>query len=337
MEGERQSIGHMSTAELLEQLHTWLIIEVSQGDPSPNTMRSYLGSAKSYLLWCRAAGINPLKAKDIDLKRYRAQLVQKRHRPGTIATYLAGVKRLYEAIVDWGWRRDNPAAYLKARKDLTSRSDRIISKFIPDRDAFLDLYKIPDENTTKGKRDRVILRILCYTGIRVSELCALDMDDVQLGELPTLIVRAGKGRKRRYIPLGEVDANVIQDWLDEHKIINGADQGALIMSLDHRTRGSRLSTRGARYIVNKYFKIAGLKKPGRSCHALRHSNATWLLEAGVPMQAIADLLGHSSMDITAIYARIVDHRKYTPGDVLSKKIRELLTNYQAAPSYSASR
>ena len=133
--------------------------------------------------------------------------------------------------------------------------------------------------------------------------------------------------------MGEVDANVIQDWLDLRKTIEGADHEVLIISLDHRTRGSRLSTRGARYIVNKHLKIVGLKKPGRSCHALRHSTATWLLEAGVPMQAIADLLGHSSIDITAIYARIVDHRKYTPGDVLSRRIRESLTRYQASLAY----
>jgi site-specific recombinase XerD len=117
------------------------------------------------------------------------------------------------------------------------------------------------------------------------------------------------------------------------KSINGVDPEAFRISLDHRTKGSRLSTRGARYIVNKYLKIAGLKKPGRSCHALRHSTATWLLEAGVPMQAIADILGHSSMDITAIYARIVDHRKYTPGNVLSKRIREALARYQPIQSH----
>ena len=167
----------------------------------------------------------------------------------------------------------------------------------------------------------------------MSELCALNKEDVQLVEFPTLIVRAGKGRKRRYIPLGAVDADVLQDWLDLRKKIVGSDEEALIISLDHRTRGSRLSTRGARNVVNKYLKIVGMKKPGRSCHALRHSTATWLLEAGVPMQAIADLLGHSSMDATAIYARVVDHRKYTPGDVLARRIREALARYRTALAY----
>jgi site-specific recombinase XerD len=328
MKNERQQNTLISITDLLERLHTWLIMEVSQGDPSRNTLRSYLGSTKSYLLWCEASGINFVAATDVDLKRYRAHLVQSKYRPGTIATYLAGVKRLYEALVDWGWRRDNPANELKTRKDLTSRSESIISKYIPDRDTFLDLYKIPEENSIMGKRDRAILRILCYTGIRVSELCALNQEDLQLGKLPTLTILAGKGRKRRHIPLGENDAIVLQDWLDLRSAFEGPDNEALLISLDHRTRGTRLSTRGARNIVNKYLEIAEIKKPGRSCHALRHSTATWLLEAGVPMQAIADLLGHSSVDITAIYARVVDHRKYTPGDVLSRVIREPLLSYQ---------
>lgn len=328
MKGERKKHESLSAIDLLERLRAWLIIEVSQGDPSPNTLRSYLGSAKSYLLWCEASRINYIAATDRDLKRYRAHLVQNKYRRGTVATRLAGLKRLYAAFVDWGWREDNPAIGLKARKDPTSRSEKIISKYIPDREAFLDLYTIPDENTINGKRDRAILRILCYTGIRVGELCALNKEDLRLGELPTLTIHARKGRKRRHVPLGKEDAFIIQDWLDLRSTIEGSDAESLFISLDHRARGSRLSTRGARNIVNKYLRAAGIKKPGRSCHALRHSTATWLLEAGVPMQAIADLLGHSSVDVTAIYARVVDHRKYTPGDVLSRAIREALIRYQ---------
>jgi len=333
MKDYRQHNEVITVKGLLERLRTWLILEVSQGDPGPNTLRSYLGSAKSYLKWCEASGTNYITATDRDLKRYRAYLVQNNYRRGTIATRLAGLKRLYTAFVDWGWRGDNPATGLKARKDLTSRSEKIISKYIPDREAFLDLYTIPDENTISGKRDRAILRILCYMGIRVSELCALNKEDLRLSEFPTLTIHAGKCRKRRHIHLGENDAIVLQDWLDLRKTIEGPDSEALIISLAHRTRGTRLSTRGARNIVHKYLEIAEIKKPGRSCHALRHSTATWLLEAGVPMQAIADLLSHSSVDVTAIYARVVDHRKYTPGDVLSRAIREALIKYQTTLAY----
>ena len=71
--------------------------------------------------------------------------------------------------------------------------------------------------------------------------------------------------------------------------------------------------------MDKYLRQAGLKQPGRSCHSLRHSMAVWLLYAGVPTEAIADLLGHSSIAITAVYAKVVDLHKYTPSEVLISK------------------
>jgi integrase len=70
--------------------------------------------------------------------------------------------------------------------------------------------------------------------------------------------------------------------------------------------------------VNKYLRLAGLKQPGRSCHILRHSLATWLLDAEVPTEAIVDLLGHSSIAITAVYAKVVDMNKYTPSQILKE-------------------
>ena len=132
-----------------------------------------------------------------------------------------------------------------------------------------------------------------------------------------MIVRMGKGRKKRRIPLSQTDVIVLNSWISCRERVNGPDSRALFIALDNRSRGKRLSTRGARRVVDEHLRRSGLKKAGRSCHALRHSAATWLLDAGVPIEAIADILGHSSTSITAIYAKVVDHRKFTPGDVLS--------------------
>jgi integrase/recombinase XerD len=252
------------------------------------------------------------------LKAYRSHLVHRDYLPATISPYLSGIRRLFEAMMEWGWRDDDPTDDLRARKDLTSRSEKIVSKYIPDRSAFLDLYMIPDQHTSKGKRDRAILRIFCYTGIRVSELCALNLNDIHLSKPPTLTVRAGKGNKCRHTPLGEADARVLR------REIEGDDPQALMVALDHRHFGARLSTRGARNIVDQYLRVAGLKNPWRSYHALRHSTTTWQLKTGVPKQAIAELPSHAAVDRTAIYARVADHRKCIPGDVLSKRIREVL-------------
>jgi len=122
--------------------------------------------------------------------------------------------------------------------------------------------------------------------------------------------------KCRHVPLGNSDLDVLQEWIEARERLISKISQALFITLDNRTKGRRLGPRGARSIVDRYLHQVGLKQPGRSCHALRHSLATWLLDAGVPTEAIADLLGHSSIAITAVYAKVVDMHKYTPSDVL---------------------
>jgi site-specific recombinase XerD len=304
--------------DLLSKFRDWISIEVAQGDASQNTQRSYLGSVRGYLAWCRDRIIEITKVSENEVKLYRAHLIQSGYKRGTIETKLAGIRRFHDALQDWNIRLDNPAAKVKAKKDLTSRAEKIAEKYIPDREAFLNLWNVPDRKVTKGVRDSAILRVLCFTGIRVSELCALDLADIKNSDNPQLLIRGGKGRKRRHVPLGGVELEVLQEWIEVRECLASESSQALFIALDHRTGGRRLGPRGARSIVDNYLRQVGLKQPGRSCHALRHSLATWLLEAGVPTEAIADLLGHSSIAITAVYAKVVDMNKYTPSEIFHK-------------------
>ena len=301
--------------DLLSKFRDWISIEVAQGDASQNTQRSYLGSVRGYLAWCRDRITEITKVSENEVKLYRAHLIQSGYKRGTIETKLAGIRRFHDALQDWNFRLDNPAAKVKAKKDLTSRAEKIAEKYIPDRETFLNLWKLPDRKLTKGVRDSAILRVFCFTGIRVSELCALDLVDIKNSENPQLLIRGGKGWKRRHVPLGEMELKILQDWIDVRDGLVTKNNLALFVALDHRTRGNRIGTRGVRSIVDNYLRQAGLKQRGRSCHALRHSLATWLLDAGVPTEAIADLLGHSSIAITAVYAKVVDMNKYTPSEI----------------------
>lgn len=301
--------------DLLGKFRDWISIEVAQGDASQNTQRSYLSSVRGYLAWCQDHFIEITKVSENEVKLYRAHLIQSGYRRGTIGTKLAGIRRFHNALQDWNIRLDNPAAKVKAKKDLTSRAEKIAEKYIPDREAFLNLWKLPDRASKKGLRDRAILRVFCFTGIRVSELCALDLADIKNSDNPQLLIRGGKGWKRRHVPLGEIELEILQDWIVVRDEFVTMSNKALFITLDHRTRGKRIGTRGARAIVDNYLRQVGLKQPGRSCHALRHSLATWLLDAGVPTEAIADLLGHSSIAITAVYAKVVDMNKYTPSEI----------------------
>jgi len=321
------ALNHTSKTNILDLFVDWLHLEAAQGEPSQNTLTSYLSSVRCFLKWCGSAGIDAIFASEQDIKWYRANLVAEGYKRSTIAARLVGIRRLYDALISWEWRAENPVANVRAKSDLTSHSDRILEKYISDRDAFLNLCFLPDIDTEIGIRDRAILRLLCYTGIRVSELCAMNLEDLDLGDIPNITIRSGKGRKRRQIPISEDDRSFLRRWCNIRCRYIGENERSVFVSMDNRSRGTRLSTRGARYIVDKYLKMAGLKIPGRSCHSLRHSTATWLLAAGVPMEAISDILGHSSVKVTAIYAKVVNRRKYIPSTMLSKKIRELLGLY----------
>ena len=303
-------------SDLILRFQDWIQIEVAQGDASLNTQCSYLSSVRGFFAWCREHDIEPIRATEEEIKLYRAHLIQSGYKRGTIGTKLAAIRRFFDALQDWEVRLDNPAAKVKAKKDLTSHAEKIAEKYIPDRDAFLNLWKQPEKISPKGYRDRAILRVLCFTGIRVAELCALDLADIKNPDNPQLLVRGGKGGKRRQVPLGGTELDILQEWFDVREKLVGESTQALFITLDNRTKGQRLGTRGVRSQVDRYLRQAGLKQPGRSCHGLRHSMAVWLLDSGVPTEAIADLLGHSSIAITAVYTKVVDMHKYTPSEVL---------------------
>ena len=307
----------MDDEELLLRFRDWIQIEVAQGDASRHTQESYLSSTRGFLAWCRDRDVEPINATEDEIKIFRAHLIQSGYKRGTIKTKLSAIRRFYDALKDWEVRLDNPAEKVKPKKDLTSQAEKIAEKYIPDRDAFLKLWMQPNQTSPTGYRDRAILRVLCFTGIRVAELCALDLADIKNSDNPQLLVRGGKGGKRRHVPLGGTELDVLQKWTMARERLISKNSQALFITLDNRTKGQRLGPRGARFIVNKYLRQAGLKQPGRSCHSLRHSMAVWLLHAGVPTEAIADLLGHSSIAITAVYAKVVDLNRFTPGEVLS--------------------
>ena len=305
--------------DLLERFRDWIQIEVAQGDASRHTQESYVSSTRGFFAWCQDRDIYPDNATEDEIKLFRAHLIQSGYKRGTIKTKLAAIRRFYDSLKDWEVRLDNPAEKVKPKKDLTSQAEKIAEKYIPDREAFLNLWALPDKTSPKGYRDRAILRVLCFTGIRVSELCALDLADIKNSDAPQLLVRGGKGGKRRHVPLGGKELDVLQDWIDVRERLVDEGNQALFITMDNRTKGKRLGARGVRSQVDRNLRQAGLKQPGRSCHSLRHSMAVWLLDAGVPTEAIADLLGHSSIAVTAVYAKVADLNRFTPSEVFSSR------------------
>jgi site-specific recombinase XerD len=142
-------------------------------------------------------------------------------------------------------------------------------------------------------RDKLVLSLLYYTGIRKSELLNLNWNDINLSK-NTLIVRNGKGGKDRLIPLHKKVTELLDSYLDERLPLKN---DALIIG----EQGRRLCNGSFEYLLKMYLTLSGLKKKGYSAHTFRHTFATHLIEAGVDIFKVQKLLGHSSLDTTKIY------------------------------------
>ena len=152
-------------------------------------------------------------------------------------------------------------------------------------------------------RDRLIVELLYATGIRVSELCGLDIDDVDTGH--RLLRVLGKGNKQRSVPFGEPAADALQGWLTggRPKLV-AADSGpALLLG----ARGRRLDVRQARTVVHQTVGAVD-GAPDMGPHGLRHAMATHLLEGGADLRSVQEMLGHASLATTQIYTHVTSDR-----------------------------
>ncbi len=299
--------------DLIEIFGRFLRLYVADGDASAATMRTYHAQAAQFVTWCQQCGLSPATATEEDIISYRKYLVEAHYRPTTVALKLAVVRRLYEAIRWRGLRHDNPAAGIKAPRDRTSREERV--KYLP-LQGLKQLLAAPQGNGPLACRNRAILALMGVHGLRVAEVAGLYLEDVDLsvGEVKVL----GKGRKIRTVYLINHTAGLLTDWLETRQAVALDGVCALFVVLGPHGTGTALGPRGIRYLVDKYLTDLGLKAEGISCHALRHSSATWARAGGARLDAIAGMLGHASVTTTSIYARIVDRIAENPARYLEE-------------------
>ncbi len=220
---------------------------------------------------------------------------------GAARTTLARRTSAVKTFTAWAARRGlidtDPAARLqvpKARRTLPSvlRQDQALAAMAAaDRGA--------QERDPMALRDRLIVELLYATGIRVSELCGLDIDDLDISH--RLVRVLGKGNKQRTVPFGRPALSAVTDWLDDGRpAVATPDSGpALLLG----PRGRRLGPRQARTVVHQTVGAVG-GAPDIGPHGLRHSAATHLLEGGADLRVVQELLGHSTLATTQLYTHV---------------------------------
>ena len=237
-----------------------------------------------------------LLAADVNtIRQFMASLNAQQYSKSTTARKLATLRSFYKFLVKRDYVSSNPVTSIK-----TPKQDKKLPKFLEYAEV-QRLLNTPPANTWLGARDRAILEVLYCTGMRVSELVALNMDDVDF--LSEVIHIRGKGKKERISPIGSSALQQIQAYIEyrNKRMANNSDfDGKVLFANKH---GQRLSTRSVRRKMDKYLIEAGLD-PAISPHTLRHSFATHMLNNGADLRSVQELLGHQSLSTTQIYTHV---------------------------------
>ena len=251
-------------------------------DASPHTLKSYGNDLRQFESFLTAERVT---ATELSPRHIRAFLVALHARgldPASVGRKLAAVRSWLRFLVRRGVLERNPAREVRG-----PRLPKKLVSFLPVDEAH-DLMEV----ASNPIRDRAILELLYASGLRVSELTGLDLDDVDRGARTVRVL--GKGRKERVVPFGSKAARALDAWLARR----GDEAGPLFLG-----RRGRLTSRAVYTIVRASARRAGITRKV-SPHTLRHSFATHLLDGGADLRAIQELLGHSRLSTTQRYTHV---------------------------------
>ena len=283
----------------LQQFTAFLLgtLDGSNSDDGPATMSHERGGGATAVATHPSTEVDRmLLTTDVNAVRgYLAFLNDREYSKATIARKLATLRSFYKFLVKRNEIAASPVAAVR-----TPKQEKKLPRFL-EYEEVKRLLETPPTDNWLGARDKAILETLYSTGMRVSELVALNMDDVDfLGEVVHI---RGKGKKERIAPISSSALAVIQHYMEyrnKRAQTNGNFDPKVLFVNKH---GRRLSTRSVRRKMDKYLKIAGLD-PAISPHTLRHSFATHMLNKGADLRSVQELLGHQSLSTTQIYTHL---------------------------------
>ena len=277
--------------DYLSQYEKYLL-DVKQA--SVNTVSSYLRDIRQYLKYLTdQLAIGPEEATADQLTVYFAALTNSGKSSATVTRSLASIKDLYSFLISQGVITVNPAKAVHLAK-----AEKKLPQILTGREVEL-LLEQPQCTDPKGFRDKAMLELLYATGIRVSELISLNLEDVNL---PAGFIRCEGGGKSRMIPLYPGAVRALQNYIQQIRpgMIADPNENALFVNIS----GERMSRQGFWKIIKHYQQTAQIQKD-ITPHTLRHSFAAHLLENGADLKSIQEMLGHSDISSTQVYAQIV--------------------------------
>ena len=273
-----------------KQLKQFLKFLENDKKVSNNTLQSYKRDLEQFKNYLASKGLKYNKVEEADIKEYLNYLVEKQNKkPSTVSRMIASIRSFYQYEVknkkiskDPTENVQSPKIEKKAPSVLTTQEVEL-------------LLEQPTDTDLKGIRDKAMLEFAYATGMRVTEIISLDVEDVNIEQG---YVECRTGSKKREIPLGKMALNAVKEYLDTVRdvLVKSDKERALFVNLN----GKRLTRQGFWKIIKFYQEQAHIDKD-ITPHTLRHSFATHLLQNGAELKAIQSMLGHSDISSTQVY------------------------------------
>ena len=287
-----------------EDIHHFLEALAAEKGYSAHTLRAYRHNLMEFAAYLAGdpalsasdpRALDAVRAEQVDAMQIRGWLgyLHGRNRKSSIARKLAAVRSFFRYLHKHRRIENNPAAAVR-----TPKHGKPMPRYLSVDDMFR-LIDAAGPADLLGLRNRAIVESLYSAGLRVSELAGMNVEDIDYDQAVVRVT--GKGNKQRVVPMGEKALAALSGYrqaLREEKNIPAA-RGALFLNKD----GGRLTTRSIARIVDKFARACGLAVPV-SPHALRHSFATHMLDAGADLRAVQELLGHRSLSTTQRYTHV---------------------------------
>ncbi len=274
-------------------------LEALSGRVSRLTREAYARDLQQWLGFLRRLGLEPEEATPLTLRRFLAQLATLGYARSSMARKAVALRSFYAYLEKTGrLLGPDPARFLKVG-GISRALPRVLSR--------ADVERLLEEAGREGGilafLERALLEFLYSTGARVSEAAGLDLADLDLER--GLVRLKGKGRKERIVPMGDVAADRLREYLQSARPLLAARAGYTGGRVFLGPRGLPLSPRGVRRVMERAARRAGV---AASPHTLRHSVATHLLEGGMDLRTLQEFLGHAEVDTTQVYTHVSKER-----------------------------
>jgi integrase/recombinase XerC len=268
----------------------------AEKNASKYTVRNYKNDLLEFFAFVSGQGIDSLKnVNKQTLRSYLAQLMEQKYAKSSIARKLSAIRSFYRYLM-----REEIISVSPAATTVSPKLDRRLPAFLTVEEA-KRLVESPDLSQPQGQRDRALLELLYASGLRVSELVNINVEQVNLD---TNEIRVwGKGAKERVVLIGAPAARALTTYVNEgrRELLGGKKNNALFVN----RYGGRLPARRVQKILEKYARNINKKVHP---HVLRHTFATHLLDGGADLKVVQELLGHADLSSTQIYTHVTQSR-----------------------------